>query len=99
MQREHRVRITWSPEYERRGLPDGDRGIDPAWIATAVPVRDEGWTLAYRFERPPQEQGNPSEGFARFVMETAPEHWLRPGAELQLFERGTGKYARVEVLD
>ena len=64
-----------------------------------VPTRDEGWSLAYRFVRSPREQGNPSEGWARFLMEDAPEQWLTPGAVLRLFERGTGTDAHVDVLD
>lgn len=99
MQGEHRIRITWSADHERLGLPQFERSIDPVNQPSPVPSAVDGWSLAYRFERPPEAQGNPSEGFARFCMENAPEEWLHPGAKLQLFERATRKYALVEVLD
>ena len=99
MTREHRIRITWSPEYERIGLPQFARSIDPVNLPAPVPAAVDGWSLAYRFDRTPREQGNPSDGWGQFCMETAPEEWLVPGAKLQLLERTTRKYALLEVLD
>ena len=99
MQREHRIRVTWSPDAVQHGLPDIVRSIDPAWRAGLVPTRDEGWSLTYRFDRSPRDQGNPSLGYAQFAMEDTPADWLVRGNTLLLFERATGKYATVEVLD
>ncbi len=35
----------------------------------------------------------------QFMMETAPHERLSPGIRLRLFERSTGGYALIEVLD
>ena len=99
MPHEHRIRITWSPECERHGLPTSTRSIDPVWPVEAAPAENDGWSLVYRFDRSPREQGNPSVAFAQFLMAGAPAEWLRPGSVLHLFERGTGALARVDVLD
>jgi hypothetical protein len=96
MAAEHLVRIHWSDAQQQSGLPDVDRTIDPAW---QMPGGD-GWSLIIRFERTPKVQGNPSTGFAQFlVADQAPTGWLQAGTVLHLFERNTGKSARLEVLD
>jgi hypothetical protein len=97
MDQEHRVRVTWSPEQQQRGLPGVRATTDPVWPADTTPG-GEAWSLALRFDRTPREQGNPSEGYAHFAFDNAPEGWLSAGRVLHLFERATGKYARVEVL-
>ena len=99
MEREHRIRITWSPATEAAGLPTFERGVDPSWLAGTEPGEADAWSLVYRFDRPPSEQGNPSEGHARFLMDDAPTDWLRPGRQLRLFERVKGRFALVDVLD
>jgi hypothetical protein len=96
--REHPARITWSEAQARVGLPKLTETIDPAWIEGTMPRQDEGWSLICRFERRPDEQGNPSDAFVRFLVADAPESALHQGARLQLFERGTGQYAEVEIL-
>jgi len=96
MAAEHSVRIHWSDAQQQAGLPDVDRTIDPAWQLSG----GEGWSLIIRFERTPKLQGNPSTGFAHFVIpEDAPTEWLKAGTVLHFFERNTGKSARLEVLD
>lgn len=90
------VRITWSPEQVARGLPDFARTIDPVWSVDAA--TGEGWSLCCEFDLPPRAQGNPSVARAHFLMDDAPAAWMEPGARLALFERGTGRHARVEVL-
>jgi hypothetical protein len=95
---EHLARITWSDALVRAGLPALLQTIDPAWVDGAVPIKDEGWSLICRFERAPNEQGNPSVAFVRFLVGNAPEHLLKQGAVLRLFERGTLHLATLEIL-
>lgn len=97
--REHRARITWSAEQEREGLPNIQQGIDPSWLDGVQPAEGETWSLLYRFDRPPREQGNPTESFVRFLVNEAPHSQLSSGITLWLFERMTGKFAKVEILD
>ena len=97
--REHRARITWSEKQAEHGLPTFSRTIDPAWTDKSIPKKDEGWSLACRFDRPPREQGNPSVASVQFLVDEAPHSLLVPGARLHLFERATSQYAAVEILD
>jgi len=96
---EHLARITWSEEHVRRGLLAGVFTIDPAWVAEAVPGVDDAWSLRCDFDTPPAQQGNPSTGRVRFVVPAAPHDYLKVGACLRLFERGTGEFAQVEILE
>jgi hypothetical protein len=80
------------------GLPDARDMMDPAWPVDSAPGSGEAWSLALRFDPTPRAQGSPSEGYARFAFDNAPEDWLSEGRVLHLFERATGQYARVEVL-
>lgn len=91
------ARITWSDEQVQLGLPSELETIDPAWESDAVPRVDDGWSLVCRFASPPSQQGNPSLAEVSFSMEETP-YALTPGAVFNLFERCTGKYARVEIL-
>jgi hypothetical protein len=97
--RRHRASIHWSAEYQRKGLPSALRTIDPAWFIDEVPRHDEGWSLVCEFDKAPAEQGNPSLAYVHYLFETAPAARLIAGATLQLFERGTGKLAKVEIID
>jgi hypothetical protein len=99
MATQHHARITWSTEQVRRGLPAVAEMIDPAWLADATPTIDDGWSLVCRFDSPPREQGNPSLAQVNFLADEAPHDRLKPGSALRLFERGTGSYATVEILD
>ena len=94
-----RARITWSPDQVRLGLPPISEIVDPCWLDDTVPVTREGWSLVCRFDPPPHEQGNPSTALVHFLVDNAPHERLRPGASLRLFERGTGAYANVEILE
>ncbi len=99
MTTEHRARITWSAEQVRRGLPEIMETIDPAWFEGTTPKKGDGWSLVCRFDSPPIQQGNPSTARVRFMVDDAPHGRLGQGARLQLFERGTGELAVVEVLE
>ena len=94
----HRASIRWSAEQERQGLPAFSYTTDPSWHVEEVPRKDEGWSLMCNFDSPPSAQGNPSFAHVRYLMPNAP-HRLIPGLRLRMFERGTGQYAEVEVLD
>ena len=95
---DHAARITWSSEQEKKGLPSFTRTMDPAWF-TGAGRGEDGWSLACTFPKPPLEQGNPSIARVDFWMPDAPRHRLQPGVTLRLFERATGSYAVVEILD
>ena len=95
---EHRARITWSDDYVRRGLPDVEQTVDPAWLGDGPSREHEGWTLECRFAVAPKQQGNPSLASVRFRVDGAPHARLVPGAVLLMFEGGTGQYARVEIV-
>ena len=97
--RDHRVRITWSDEQVRQGLPTARSLIDPAWADGSNPRSDESWSLVCSFEQPPNDQGNPTHATARFLSDESPAQLLVRGARLRLFERGTNQSAVVEVLD
>lgn len=97
MATEHRARITWSAEHERRGLPDVLETIDPAWLPEVGPGKGEAWSLVCRFAVSPRVQGNPSAAQVHFGVDEAPHARLVPGTRLQLFERGTQRYATVTI--
>jgi hypothetical protein len=96
--RTHQASIRWSTEQERQGLPAFSRTTDPVWLVDEIPKQDEGWSLMCDFDSPPVVQGNPSNARVRYLMPNAP-HRLVPGLRLQLLERGTSRYADVEILD
>jgi hypothetical protein len=96
---EHDALITWSSEFVRQGLPAITETIDPAWFADQPMEGAEGWSLVCHFETPLSEQGSPSKARVRFWMDHAPHERLRPGTVLRLFERGSRRLARVEILD
>ncbi len=93
MQQWHRATITWSHEQETLGLPQRVETIDPAKLGDG----GEGWSLVMRFDKPPAEQGNPSDAQVRFLVDEAPHAVLQPGRELRVFERATGQWARIRV--
>jgi hypothetical protein len=95
MTSEFRAFIRWSPEQECLGLPNVQQSIDPAWFD----LDEGGWSVAYRFDVPPSQQGNPSVAFVRFMMPTAPHERVLPGATLFLFERATHQYATLTVAE
>jgi hypothetical protein len=94
---EHHARITWSSQHVAAGLPDTTETVDPAWLGARTPEA-EGWSLVCRFDSSPRAQGNPTTAVVRFLVPAAPHAALQPGTRLQLFERGTGQYADVEIL-
>ena len=95
----HQARIHSSEEQVRRGLPSISRTTDPSWLVDEGPGSGQGWSLVCEFEAPPAHQGNPSHAHVAFLVEDAPHRRLGPGSRLQLFERGTGQRAGVEILD
>jgi hypothetical protein len=80
-------------------LPEIRRTIDPAWLIETAPPSGEGWSLVCDFESSPHHQGSPSIAQVQFMVDKAPHERLQPGTSLQLFERPTRRYARVEILD
>lgn len=94
----HPARITWSSEYVRRGLPDVEHTIDPAWFEDGAAGEREGWSLRCHFDPSPRLQGNPSQAAVRFNIDGAPHERLVAGVILSMFERGTGQFARVEIV-
>ena len=94
----HRASIHWSRDQQRLGLPTTTLMTDPAWLAAETPRENEGWSLVCEFERPPAEQGSPSQALVHYLVPAAPHSQLVLGARLQLFERATGQTAEVEIL-
>jgi hypothetical protein len=94
----HRAPIRWSAAQQGKGLPIFAHTTDPTWLFDEIPKQDEGWSLMCDFATPPALQGNPSIAHVRYLMPNAP-HRLIPGLRLRLFERGTGQFADVEILD
>lgn len=97
---QHRARITWLTEEQggRTVLPGERRYATIARFPDDSPDWPDGaWTVVVDFDTPPSEQGNPSLGFARFLMENAPQHKLHAGSRFQLHE-GLRRVATVEVL-
>jgi len=99
MKKEHRARVTFSPDQVKVGLPGVTKTTDPAWLEGTSRGRDEAWSLICQFDRPPQMQGNPSLATVQFLVPDAPHERLQPGAKLHLFERATQQLATVEILD
>ena len=95
---EHLARVTWSEQCVATGLPEVAETIDPAWLGSHS-TDVAGWSLICRFDPSPRAQGNPTKALVRFLAHDAPHEVLRPGMRLQMFERGTGRYAEVEILE
>jgi hypothetical protein len=95
----HNALITWSNEHVRAGLLDSSEIVDPAWFVEQGQRSGEGWSLRCRFEAPANRQGNPTRALIHFMTDNAPHERLKPGSTLHMFERATGKYASVAVLD
>ena len=96
---EHDALVTWSAKRVADGLPAIRETIDPSWFAEDEIGTTDAWSLVCQFDPAVNEQGSPSRARVRFWVEDAPHHRLKAGAVLRLFERGTGQYARVEILD
>jgi hypothetical protein len=99
MTRAHKATIRWTTEQVAIGLPGVDHTTDPARFELSPDLDADGWSLRCDFSSPPRDQGNPSAASVQFVVDSAPHHRLRPGAVVYLFERGTGRYAKVEIVD
>jgi hypothetical protein len=93
------VKVDWIP------VEEGGRSSLPAGLkySTVSRFKEDGdnwqkqaWSVVLEFERSPLEQGNPSYGKARFLVEDAPEDRLSPGRTFELFE-GAKKVAYVEI--
>jgi|SRR4029077_3263024 len=96
---EHRARFRWSDSRSKRGLPDTLRYAHVVrFTEDPPPWSDESWSLACKFETSPAQQGNPSMGRVRFLLDDAPHERLKPGLKCWLFEVPT-LAAEIEILD
>ena len=78
-----KVKIEWQGNKATH-LPTGLQYItvakfDEDWIQDA-------WSIVLEFEQPPNKQGNPSLGYARFLMPNAPKNKLFSGVNFELYE-------------
>jgi len=91
-----KVNVTWLGK--RAGLiPAGTRYSTVAKFAEDENSwTKEAWSILIEFDRSPAEQGNPSEGIARFLVDDAPHQRLVPGVTFELYE-GQSKVAKVEI--
>ena len=81
-----KVKVEWQG-VKKNNLPSGLQYItvskfDETWMQNA-------WSVVLEFEIPPNMQGNPSVGFARFLVPSAPKEKLFHGASFELYEGNT----------
>jgi hypothetical protein len=91
------VLVTWFAS-KVENLPKGNRYIT---VAKFEEDRDtwekEAWSIILEFIQPPINQGNPSKGMARFLVEDAPTDRLITGKKFEMYE-GREKVAEVEII-
>lgn len=85
------ARIRWRSPKERgtRALPPTLRYIGISRFPPTIdPAEETAWSVECVFDVPPPEQPDPlvSEGRVRFLMDRAPQHWLRSGVTFELYE-------------
>lgn len=88
------VKIDWQAN-KAINLPTGIQYItvakfDEDWMHGA-------WSIVLEFEQPPNLQGNPSIGYARFLMPNGPKDKLVSGINFELYE-GNSLTAKVTVI-
>jgi hypothetical protein len=92
------AKVIWTPEAEggRKELP----GVPIYSTVARFPGEDwskGAWSVVLEFNTPPNQQGSPSIGWARFLSSDAPQGRLKAGAKFQLFE-GAKHVASVELI-
>lgn len=88
-----KVKVLWQGN-KAQNLPAGLQYItvakfDEDW-------EKDAWSIVLEFEKSPSAQGNPSLGYAKFLMPNAPKEKLSPGAEFELYE-GKSLVAKIQV--
>lgn len=88
-----KVNVTWQGNKAEH-LPTGLQYItvakfDEGW-------EKDAWSIVLEFEKPPSIQGNPSLGYAKFLMPNAPKEKLSSGVEFELCE-GSSLVAKVQI--
>jgi len=78
-------------------LPQSNQYVTVAKFNEDLTWQNEAWSIILEFKVTPKEQGNPSNGSARFLMQNAPSERLRVGAEFDLYE-GDSLVAKVKVI-
>lgn len=78
-----KVNVEWKG-IKAAKLPVGNQYItvakfDKNWLK-------ETWSIVLEFDEPPSSQGNPSKGWAHFLMPNAPINKLISGAVFELYE-------------
>lgn len=100
-QRGIKALVTWVPTVEggRSALPMAHQ------YATVARFREDGarwseeaWSVVLDFPVTPAEQGSPSVGEVRFLVDGAPHERLHVGNAFELFE-GPRRVAYVELID
>ena len=100
MTKSKQVQVNWVPMGKggRTSLPTGLRySTVSRFEEDGAKWEKEAWSIVLEFERSPLEQGTPSYGQARFLVEDAPVERLQTGRTFELFE-GNKKVADVKVL-
>lgn len=57
----------------------------------------DAWSIVLEFDIPPIKQGNPSTGYASFLMPSAPQEKLASGNIFELYE-GSNPTAKVTII-
>jgi hypothetical protein len=95
-----RARIVWVSPVDggRSSLPTGERYVTVArFPEDGERWHEEAWSVVVEASPSPAEQGNPTVGDARFLVDDAPLERLRPGRSFDLYE-GARRVATVDLI-
>lgn len=95
-----RALITWLTESKggRKALPAGLRYVTVArFPEDGENWTQQAWSVVATFSIPPSEQGSPSTGDVRFLVDEAPRERIAPDRHFDLYEGGR-RVAVVQVL-
>ena len=94
-----KVRVHWVPADQggRTTLPTGNTYSTVARFPEDTHWPEEAWSIVLESVPSPAEQGSPSIGKVRFLVDEAPQERLRIGRSFDLYE-GARRVATVEVL-
>lgn len=92
-----KVSVLWVGQKKTR-LPNTLRYVTVAKFEEDKDTWDkEAWSIELDFVVSPAQQGNPSRGTARFLMENGPVERLTKGKRFEMYE-GKTKVAEIEII-
>ena len=79
---------------------DGGRSELPGGLEYSTvskwPGESSVWSVVLSFAEPPSQGGHRTKGIVRFLVDNAPEGWLKPGEKFEIYE-GRRKVADVQI--